>query len=170
MRLVPPRAGLETAITDKQLRAAVEIPAGFDAALDRGTQAAIEIYNYESELRSGYRGGRVARISSMTTATRTVTARLVGRGLPAALVKPFEMKTENVAPPEKVGGNIIGGMIPYLFILLCFTGRDVPGDGPDRGREGAGHDGDHPLQPGGADGPGARQIPDGADGLAWRRW
>ena len=36
------------------------------------------------------------------------------------------MKTENVAPPEKVGGNIVGGMIPYIFILLCFTGAMYP--------------------------------------------
>jgi sodium transport system permease protein len=55
-----------------------------------------------------------------------VTARLVGRGLPATLVKPFETKTQNVAPPEKVTGNRVGGMIPYLFILLCFTGAMYP--------------------------------------------
>jgi sodium transport system permease protein len=41
-------------------------------------------------------------------------------------VKPFEVKTQNVAPPEKVGGNLVGGMIPYLFILLCFTGAMYP--------------------------------------------
>jgi sodium transport system permease protein len=57
---------------------------------------------------------------------KTVTARLVDRGLPATLVRPFEVKTENVAPPEKVGGNIVGGMIPYIFILLCFTGAMYP--------------------------------------------
>jgi len=55
-----------------------------------------------------------------------VAARLVAHGLPAALVKPFEVKTVNVAPPEKVGGNIIGGIVPYLFILLCFTGAMYP--------------------------------------------
>ena len=41
-------------------------------------------------------------------------------------MKPFEVRTENVAPPEKVGGNMIGGLIPYLFIILCFTGAMYP--------------------------------------------
>jgi len=31
-----------------------------------------------------------------------------------------------VAPPEKVGGNIIGGFIPYIIIILCFTGAMYP--------------------------------------------
>jgi sodium transport system permease protein len=31
-----------------------------------------------------------------------------------------------VAPPEKVGGNIVGGFIPYLIIMLCFTGAMYP--------------------------------------------
>jgi sodium transport system permease protein len=41
-------------------------------------------------------------------------------------VKPFDVRTENVAPPEKVGGNAIGGIVPYLFLLLCFTGAMYP--------------------------------------------
>jgi sodium transport system permease protein len=57
---------------------------------------------------------------------RTVTERLTDRGLPASLVKPFEVRRQNVAPPEKVGGNIIGGVIPYLIIILCFTGAMYP--------------------------------------------
>ncbi|MGA2444504.1 MAG: ABC transporter permease [Opitutaceae bacterium] len=112
-------------ISDKQLRAAVEIPAGFDAALDRGTPVEVKIYNYEGELRSGFAAGELRNFFN-NYREKTVTARLVGRGLPAALVKPFEVKTQNVAPPEKVGGNLVGGMIPYLFILLCFTGAMYP--------------------------------------------
>jgi WD40 repeat protein len=34
---------------------------------------------------------------------------VTGLSLPATLVKPFDFKRQNVAPPEKVGGNIIGG-------------------------------------------------------------
>src|SRR5262249_27039085 len=32
----------------------------------------------------------------------------------------------NVAPPEKVGGNVFGGLIPYLIVILCFTGAMYP--------------------------------------------
>ncbi len=121
LHLVRTAANWKQQISDKQLRAAVEIPAGFDAALDRGTPAEVKIYNYDGELRSGFAVGELRNFLN-DYREKTVTTRLVGRGLPAALVKPFEVKTQNVAPPEKVGGNMIGGLIPYLFILLCYTG------------------------------------------------
>lgn len=125
IRLVPATADWKQRITDKQLRAAVEIPAGFDAALEHGDATVLKIFNYESELRSGFAVGELHRFFN-DYREKIITARLAGRGLPAALVKPFEVKTENVAPPEKVGGNVIGGIIPYLFILLCFTGAMYP--------------------------------------------
>jgi sodium transport system permease protein len=125
LRLAPFAADWKRQISDKQLRAAVEIPAGFEAALDRGAPAEIEIYNYEGELRSDLAVGELRDFLNGYR-EKTVTDRLVARGLPATLVKPFETKTQNVAPPEKVAGNRFGGMIPYLFILLCFTGAMYP--------------------------------------------
>ncbi|HUL54745.1 MAG TPA: ABC transporter permease [Opitutaceae bacterium] len=125
IRLLPAAADWRQRIIDKQVRAAVEIPAGFDAALTRGEAATVKIRHYESELRSGFAVGELRNFFN-DYREKTVAARLVAHGLPAALVKPFEVKTENVAPPEKVGGNIIGGIVPYLFILLCFTGAMYP--------------------------------------------
>jgi sodium transport system permease protein len=121
LHLIRTAANWKQQISDKQLRAAVEIPAGFDAALDRGTPAEVKIYDYDGELRSGFAVGELRNFLN-DYREKTVTARLAGRGLPVALVKPFEVKTQNVAPPEKVGGNLVGGLIPYLFILLCYTG------------------------------------------------
>jgi sodium transport system permease protein len=41
-------------------------------------------------------------------------------------LKPFEVKQENVAPPEKVSGAALGGIIGYMVILLCMTGAMYP--------------------------------------------
>lgn len=112
-------------ISDKQVRAAVEIPPGFDAALERGDAATVKIYNYEGEMRSGFAVSEVRRFLT-DYREKVITTRLEGRGLPASLVKPFDVKTENVAPPEKVGGNVIGGIVPYMLLLLCFTGAMYP--------------------------------------------
>jgi sodium transport system permease protein len=125
LRLVTFAANWKQQISDKQLRAVVEIPAGFDASLERGEPTELKIFNYEGELRSGFAASELRGFLN-DYREKTVAARLVGRGLPATLVKPFDVKTENVAPPEKVGGNLIGGLIPYLFILLCFTGAMYP--------------------------------------------
>src|SRR5690606_31660833 len=40
--------------------------------------------------------------------------------------EPFTIASENVAPPEKVGGNAFGGFLPYILVLLCFTGAMYP--------------------------------------------
>ena len=48
------------------------------------------------------------------------------RGLSESLVTPFKIESKNVAPPEKVGGNAIGGFVPYMIIILCFTGEMYP--------------------------------------------
>lgn len=125
IRLVPTAPGWKQRIIDKQLRAVVELPPGFDAALARGDAAVVKLHHYESELRSGFAVGELRSFFNGYR-EKIVAARLGEHGLPAALVKPFEVKTENVAPPEKVGGNTIGGIIPYLFILLCFTGAMYP--------------------------------------------
>ena len=113
------------AIADKRIRAAVELPAGFEAALARGEPATVMLYHYEAEMRSGMGVGALEDFFRKLR-DRTVERRLAAQGLPAELVRPFAVKRENVAPPEKVGGNVVGGIIPYLIILLCFTGAMYP--------------------------------------------
>jgi sodium transport system permease protein len=113
------------AIADKRLRAAVELPPGFEAALVRGEPATVTLYHYESELRSGMGVGALEEFFRKLR-DRTVERRLAVQGLPMELVRPFAVRRENVAPPEKVGGNVVGGFIPYLIILLCFTGAMYP--------------------------------------------
>ena len=125
IRILPVVEDWRQRISDKKVRAAVELPAEFDAALERGEPAVVKIYNYDGEMRSSFAVNEVRRFFS-DYRERLIAARLHERGLPASFVKPFEVKTENVAPPEKVGGNVIGGIIPYLFILLCFTGALYP--------------------------------------------
>lgn len=125
IRAVPATEDWRERIANKAVRATVEFPAGFDAALERGQPAAVKIFHYEGELRSGFAVGEIQRFFS-DYRERTVTARLAGRGLPPTFVKPFNVQVENVAPPEKVGGNVIGGIIPYMFLLLCFTGAMYP--------------------------------------------
>ena len=125
IKLVPPTTDWKQRIIDKNLRAAVELPPGFDATLGRGEPATVKIYNYESELRSGFAVNELRRFFTEYR-DKIVAARLAAQGLPASLIKPFEIRSANVAPPEKVGGNVIGGIIPYFFIILCFTGAMYP--------------------------------------------
>ena len=124
VRIVP-GTDYRQAITDKKVRAAVEIPAGFEAALKSGEMRTVTVYYFEGEIKSSY--GQRALEKFFNDYRQTVTeGRLAERGLPAALIKPFDVKRQNVAPPEKVGGNLFGGLVPYLIIILCFTGAMYP--------------------------------------------
>ena len=125
VKIVPTTADWRQRVSDKKVRAVVEIPAGFDAALTRDAKTAVKIYHYQGEMSSGMAVGAVRSFFD-DYREKIVTARLAERNLPAVLVKPFEIKAENVAPPEKVGGNAVGGFIPYLFIIFCFTGAIYP--------------------------------------------
>ncbi len=112
-------------ISDKKVRAAVEIPPGFDAALARGDQTTVRIYDYEGDLKSGFAAEKLQKFFNDLT-SQIVQERLAGKNLPATLIKPFEVKTQNVAPPEKVSGAVLGGFIPYFIIILSLTGAMYP--------------------------------------------
>lgn len=125
IRVVPATGDWEQKISDKKIRAAVKIPAGFEAGLKQGAAPAVTVYNYSGESKSRLGVEQLERIFRELRES-TVEARLGERGVPVALTKPFEIKRTNVAPPEKVGGNLVGGFIPYLIIILCFTGAMYP--------------------------------------------
>ena len=111
LRVVAVPADWKQAISDKKLRAAVEIPAGFEAGLKAGAAPTVRVYNYSGELKSDF-GARAVEQVLTDLRERTVVARLAERGLPKTVARPFEFQRENVAPPEKVGGNLFGGIVP----------------------------------------------------------
>ncbi len=125
IEIVPARPDYADEISNKQIRAAVEIPPGFDAAIQSGQQVTVKIDNYQGDLSSGLAVDDLRKALSDYRDT-TVRQRLESRGLSDTLITPFNIKDQNVAPPEKVTGAEIGGIIPYIVILLCMTGAMYP--------------------------------------------
>ena len=125
LRIVPAKPDFAEEISNKQIRAAVEIPEGFEAKLAAGETSAVTIYMYEGELKSGFGASRLQRFFRELR-DRTIREHLDARRLPDSLVHPFDIEEKNVAPPEKVGGAILGGLVPYFVILLCLTGAMYP--------------------------------------------
>ena len=125
IEIVPPAPDYVDQISNKKIRAAVEIPKGFDAALERNEKTTIKIYMYEGEIKSSFAADRVEKFFSELR-EKTARDRLEARKLPVSLLKPFDIEQKNVAPPEKVGGSLFGGLIGYMVILLCMTGAMYP--------------------------------------------
>jgi sodium transport system permease protein len=125
VRIVPTKSDYAEEITAKQIRAAVKIPEGFDAKLATGEPMNVKIYMYEGDLKSGFGADRLQKFFR-DLRDRAVRERLEAKGLPVNLMRPFEIGQQNVAPAEKVGGAILGGLVPYFVILLCLIGAMYP--------------------------------------------
>jgi sodium transport system permease protein len=125
LQVVPEQPDYAEEISNKQIRAAVEIPPGFEARLAAGEPSTVTIYMYQGELKSGFGADHLQRFFRELR-DRTIREHLEARQLPQSLARPFEINEKNVAPPEKVGGALLGGMVPYFVILLCLTGAMYP--------------------------------------------
>jgi sodium transport system permease protein len=112
-------------IIEKEIRAAVEIPQGFQENLANSSSGTVKIYIYKGELKS-----ELAALNLETQLKEyrdgIATKRLEANRLPADLLKPFEVKAQNVAPPEKEAGAILGGIIAYMLIFMCLNGAMHP--------------------------------------------
>jgi len=127
IKIVPAAEDYIQRINEKKLRAAVEFPRGFEENLKAHPDRSqiVKIYWFEEEFRSREMVREVQR-QITEFSTRVVTERLSARGLSDQWVKPFTTKRANVAPPERVSGNILGFIAPYFLIILCLTGAIYP--------------------------------------------
>jgi sodium transport system permease protein len=125
LKIVPPDPGYRAAISGKTLRAAVELADDFDVAVTESRRSDVRIYHYDGDLKSGIAASELDRFFR-DYREKAVQATLSARGLPPALARPYDINRQNVAPPEKVGGAMFGGIIPYVIVLLCFTGAMYP--------------------------------------------
>jgi sodium transport system permease protein len=125
IEIVPETPNWKDQIINKEVRAAIEIPPGFQAAVAEGKSDTVTILKYQGEMKSEIATGKIEKFLK-DYRDDVVKARLTAKNVPDTVLKPFEVKQENVAPPEKVGGAAFGGVIGYMVILLCLTGGMYP--------------------------------------------
>ena len=125
INVVPTSEDWKDLVVGKKIRAAVEIPPSFQADLSKGQAKTVKINVYGGELKSEF---AAANIESLLKEYRdsVATERLTANHLPAELLKPFDVKRQNIAPPEKEAGAILGGIIAYMLILMCLNGAMHP--------------------------------------------
>ncbi len=161
VNIVPEKPDYAEEISNKQIRAAVEIPEGFDAKLAAGEPMTVKIYMYEGEMKSGFGADRLQKFFR-DLRDRTVQQNLQVRQLPETLIQPFTIKEQNVAPAEKVGGAVLGGPGALFRYFVVPDRRDVSGHGSDGGREGTRNDRNDSVHPDFSHASGPRKIPDGS--------
>jgi len=125
IEMVPATPDWKDKIINKEIRAAIAIPDGFETGLAQQNPLTIEIYKYEGELKSSFSADTVER-DLKAYRDKVIEARLEADHVPSSVLTPFRIKQDNVAPLEKVGGAAFGGIIGYMVILLCLTGGMYP--------------------------------------------
>ena len=124
-QIVPATGNFTNQIVEKRVNAVVKLSPDFDAAVAHGEKAGIEIYEYQGEMKSGFAAERLnAFFQNLRNAT--VRERLQNRGVPVAVLEPFTIQRQNVAPPAKVAGSLLGGILLYLIIIMSLTGAMYP--------------------------------------------
>ncbi len=125
IKIVPTQENWKNQIVEKEIRAAIEIPPGFQEDVAHQKPATLLIHNYEGDLKSSIATDNIQK-SLEKYRDRIVHDNLSAQHVPDSALKPFEIKEHNIAPPEKVGGAAFGGLIGYMVILLCLTGSMYP--------------------------------------------
>jgi sodium transport system permease protein len=129
----PARRAAAVAITSQRIHARLRVPTALDAKIVDGTESfGIEVewtrlaLSEEAHRRLG---------EAITEARRPVCdARLAKADLPETFISPVQIEEQNVAPREKEILNLIGGILPYILILMCFLGGNFPASDLGRAR------------------------------------
>jgi len=125
IRILPATPDWKQRIIDKQLRAALEIPPGFDETLARGEPAVVKIFNYESELRSGFAVNELRNFfNDYREEPFPGEDRVI---IPSKAVASFDLAPEMSA--KEIAEKVIELMEKkdYTFILLNFANADIVG-------------------------------------------
>lgn len=125
VQVLPAASDYARQVIDKKIRAAVELPPDFDAIIARGDTARVRIDVYQGEINSGFGADKLQKFFQ-DFRERTIRQRLDAHHLPENLAEPLLVEESNVAPPEKVGGVVLGGLVPYFVIILSLTGTMYP--------------------------------------------
>jgi sodium transport system permease protein len=125
IQVVPYQADARQEISDNKIRLLIEIPEGFDSSVSGSHPQKVAIDYFQGDMKSESARDKVQKFFDDYRES-LARAALAARGLPISLLEPFTVDAQNVAPPSKVGGSILGGWIPYMIIILCFTGAMYP--------------------------------------------
>ena len=126
IQIVPLESGWKEQVVNKQVPVVVEIPADFERNLADQKEQTVLIHDYEGDLKSETAKEKIEKYFN-DYRDSVVKDRLAARNLPVTVLKPFEIKPHNVAPPEKSGGALFfGGFIAYIVVFLCLNGGMHP--------------------------------------------
>lgn len=113
------------ALSDGSLDAIVRIEADPDEALNAEGSVPVNIEFDFTEPSSRKAASRVEEVFAVE-AERLLSNRIIAHDLPATFAIPFDVEQNNVAPPAKTTGFILGMTLPILMVVMLGVGAFYP--------------------------------------------
>jgi len=115
---------INTLIRDHKLDAAIIVKPGFDQRIDSLKAGHIALY-YQSTTDQGITKQRLMMLVNMYK-EKILKDRYKMAGLNPEFVEVVHIEDHDVATQKEKMGEVIGGLIPYFFIIFCLLGSMYP--------------------------------------------
>ncbi len=115
----------ESALAARDLDAVIRVPLDLEARLDELRPAEITVLVDLSRDRGGEMRDRVESFLDRWR-SGLVDGRLRSRDLPGAFARPFTVEIDNVAGARKMGGSLLGRILPFFLVVMMMTGAFYP--------------------------------------------
>lgn len=116
---------LTRAIDEKIVRAFIHLPERFDQRMAEADSVVIQIIHDASSTQSETAADKLSDWAKDYRQS-LVESTLVDLGMERHFAKPFWILEDNVAPKARIGGMILGMMLPYMLIILVVVGGMSP--------------------------------------------
>ncbi len=118
-------AALKESLAQQKVHAVVALPDGFAGTLlGQDTAAVTVLFDQTSDVSS--HADELVSTALRDFAKAVTQDRLDRHGLPATIARPLQVTSQNIAPPEKVGGHLLGSALPMLVIVMLVLGAFYP--------------------------------------------
>lgn len=115
----------DSGLNNGTLDAIVDAPGDVAATLEAGGRAELVVRYDTAEPRSREARGRLMDFFGETR-DRLVAERVARAGLAETFTKPLTVTEENVAPPAKSTGSILGTVLPLIMVVMLGVGAFYP--------------------------------------------
>jgi len=123
--VIVPRVGqLRALVAAGELHVGLLIDGDLPAAAGDGSTAITLVFD-QTEIRSQIAAAGLEGIFDRA-GEHMLRERLRRAALEPSFVRPLDVREETVATPEKVGGSILGQIVPLILIIMTITGAIYP--------------------------------------------
>jgi len=112
----------QIAIQDESLDVLIDFSSSFSQNIDSNKTGEVSIYHKSTNLSVFKKTENQVSIYK----NKILKNRLSAQNISEELINPIQIKGIDIATKKEQLGDIIGGLLPYIFVIFCFIGCMYP--------------------------------------------